>query len=129
MSKEGDVTVRLRWKEPVSVSSFMLYNSTEVTTGFSKIADLRFKLAEKPEWASKEYDYAVIKDLEVPSRYWEPETTTYIGGSPVVAEFDSIKVTEIQFTISQKDRLITIEEEEQQDSTLSLSEIIVLGKE
>ncbi|MBQ2923653.1 MAG: family 43 glycosylhydrolase [Tyzzerella sp.] len=122
VSEEGDVTVTLRWKEPVSVSSFMLYNSVGPETGFSKVSDLRFKLAEQPEWASKEYDYAVIKDLEFPSIYLGGENSDYIGGAPAVAEFDSIKVTEIQFTILQQDRLV-------ENAALNLSEIVVLGKE
>lgn len=122
VSEKGDVTVRLTWEEPVNVSSFMLYNATDSSTAFSKISDIRFKLAEQPTWASKAYDYAVIKDLEFPSAYWNEESTDYIGGAPAVAEFDSIKVTEIQFTISQQDRLI-------KNETLNLSEIVVLGKE
>ena len=122
VAEEGDVTVTLRWKDPVSISSLMLYNSVDYETGFSKVSDLRFRLAEQPEWASKEYDYAVIKDLELPSIYLDGENSDYIGGAPAVAEFDSIKVTEIQFTILKQDRLI-------KNSALNLSEIVVLGKE
>ena len=116
------MTVTLHWKEPVNVSSFMLYNSVKSENGFSKVADLRFKLAEQPEWASKAYDYAVIKDLEFPSIYLDGENSDYIGGAPAVAEFDSIMVTEIQFTILQQDLL-------GENSALNLSEIVVLGKE
>ena len=122
VSEKGDVTVRLRWEEPVNVSSLMIYNSTDSATAFSKVSDIRFKLAEQPTWASKEYDYAVIKDLEFPSTYGNAESMDYIGGAPAVAEFDSVKVTEIQFTILQQDRL-------DGDETLNLSEIVVLGKE
>ena len=122
VSEEGNVTVTLHWKEPVNVSSFMLYNSVKSENGFSKVADLRFKLAEQPEWASKAYDYAVIKDLEFPSIYLDGENSDYIGGAPAVAEFDSIMVTEIQFTILQQDLL-------GENSALNLSEIVVLGKE
>lgn len=127
-SESGDVTVTLRWDEPVCVSSLMIYNSVTVDTAFSKISDIRFQLAEQPEWASQKYDYAVIKDLEVPSLYWDAEANEYIGGTPVVAEFDAIKVTEIQFTIAEEDRLQVQDKYGNTNTALKLSEIVVLGR-
>lgn len=123
----GDVTVTMKWDEPVSISSVMIYNSKNVDKAFSKISDLRLKLAEKPEWASKDYDYAVIKDLELPERYYDKESEDYIACAPAVAEFDAIMVTELQFTINEADRLVKENKFGELNTALNLSEIVVLG--
>ena len=68
MSAEGDVTITMKWQEPVRVSSLMIYNAQNVEQAFSNISDIRFKLEEQPSWASRNYDYAVIKDLKFPDR-------------------------------------------------------------
>ena len=126
-TEKGDVTVTLTWDKPVSVSSVMVYNSYDVNFAFSKIADMKFKLAEKPEWASKDYGYAVIKDLKVPERYWSEEKRTYNPCSPVVAEFEPIMITELSFTIKEADRLMSVDKFGNVQKALKLSEIVVLG--
>lgn len=128
MQAEGDVTITLKWQEPVEVSSLMIYNAQEVEKAFSNIADIRFRLAEQPEWASKPYDYAVIQDLKFPDRYWNPETEKYIVGGCAVAEFDQLLVSEIQITIEDGDRLMEYDKFGEPNSGLNLSEIVVLGR-
>lgn len=126
---EGDVTITLTWDQAVSVSSIMVYNSKLMDSAYSNISDIRFKLAEQPEWASKAYNYAVIRDIELPSEYWDAESETYIACAPVVAEFDAIKVTEIQITIKEKDRLVKHDKFGETNTALNISEIVVLGGE
>ena len=126
-SEKGDVTVTLTWDEPVSVSSVMVYNAYDENLAFSKIAEMKFKLAEKPEWASKEYGYAVIEDLKVPEKYWSEEKRTYNHCSPVVAEFEPIMITELSFTIKEADRLMEVDKFGNIQTALNLSEIVVLG--
>ncbi len=123
----GDVTVTLRWDKPVSVSSVMIYNSSSASSAFSQISDLRFKLAEKPDWASKEYDWAVIENLQLPTQAWDEVTETYLECAPAVAEFDAILVSEIQFTVKEADRLAAFDEMGQVNTKLQIPEIVVLG--
>lgn len=124
---KGETTITLSWDEPVSVSSVMIYNAVDLEFAFSNIADVRFKLAEKPEWASKDYDYAVIKDLELPERYYPEDTKMYISTAPAVAEFDAIKVTEIQITLKDSDKFITVDKMGEDNPFIKLSEIVILG--
>ena len=129
MHVDGDVTITMKWPEPVSISSVMVYNAREEDTAFSRIADIRFRLAGQPEWASRPYDYAVIEDLEFPERYWDPQTERYINCSPAVAEFGLLSVTELQIRIRKEDRLLEVNKLGEDNYALDLSEIIVLGKE
>ncbi len=123
----GDVTVTLRWEQPVSVSSVMIYNAASASSAFSQISDLRFKLAEQPDWASKDYDWAVIENLQLPVQAWDELTEDYLECAPAVAEFDAIMVTEIQFTVKQADRLVAYDEMGQVNTKLQIPEIVVLG--
>ena len=126
-TEKGDITITLSWDEPVSVSSVMIYNSYDVNKAFSKISDMRFKLAEKPKWASQDYEYAVIKDLMVPDKYWKAESKEYVQCSPAVAEFEPIMITELKITIAEEDRLLLIDKLGNKQTGLNLSEIVVLG--
>ena len=126
-AENDDVVITLKWEQPVSVSSVMIYNSKILDNAFSKISDIRFKLDEQPQWASKDYEYAVIKDLKFPDTYYDEETSQYIACSPAVAEFDEIKVTELQITISSGDRIVKENQMGQKNTCLNLSEIVVLG--
>ena len=129
MSVEGDVTITMKWPEPVNVASVMIYNSRNAETAYSKISDIRFKLAGQPSWASEAYDYAVIRDLVFPERYWNPDTEKYIACSPAVAEFGDLLITELSITIKKEDRLVAENKFGDDNTALNLSEIVVLGKE
>lgn len=124
---KGNLTVTLKWDNPVSVSSVMIYNAYDVNKAFSKIERLKFKLAEKPKWASSKYAYAVIDDLKVSDKYWNKESKEYIQCSPAVAEFEAMKITELQFTIKEDARLVTFNKLGKKQTALNLSEIVVLG--
>ena len=126
-SESGDVTITFAWKEPVSISSIMIYNGKYVDYAFSNISYIQFKLAEKPVWASDDYKYAVIKNLKYPEAYWNPDTEEYIALAPVVAEFNDIKVTEISITIKEADRLVKRNKFGEENTALKLAEIVILG--
>ncbi len=126
-SEEDDVKITYKWDEPVSISSVMIYNGLDVNYAFSNISEIRFTLAEKPEWASKDYTYAVIKDLKFPSLYWDKESEKYVAGAPAVAEFDDIKVSELTITISENDRLIPTDKFGEDNTALRVAEIVILG--
>lgn len=111
MSATSDVTVTLKWDEAVSVSSVMIYNAYNKNNAFSEVKNLRFKLTG--ELAGK---YAVIPELEFPARYMSNSIGAYVPCAPAVAEFDTLKITELQFTIPVY-------------GTVNLSEIVVLGSE
>lgn len=126
-TEEGDLTITFKWDKPVSIKSVMIYNAKDVNFAFSKISDMRFKLAEKPEWAKDDFTWAVIKDLEVPSMYWDAESKDYIACGPAVAEFDEIMVSELSITIAEADRLVKTDKQGEENTALALSEIVILG--
>ena len=124
---KGDVTITLKWQQPVSVSSIMIYNAATPEKGFSKVSDVRFKLAQKPEWAAGDYDWAVIKDIPLQKDGWDPVSEDYLECAPAVAEFDAIMVTEIQITIAEDDRLLQYNKQGDVNTAVDIGEIVVLG--
>ena len=122
-----EVTITLSWDEAVTVNSVMIFNSRDIYSAFSQIADIRFKLAQKPEWSSKEYEYAVIQNLKMPDRYYKADAEEYIPCAPAVAEFNPVVVTEIQITLKGADKYVTTNKFGEKDLSLSISEIAVLG--
>ena len=127
-SEEGDVQVTLRWDKPVKASSVMVYNSYDLNAAVGKISEMKFKLAQKPEWASKDYEYAIIRDVSFPERYWEEDAEEYANCSPFVAEFDEITITELTITIRAEDHLLTHNKTGDENTSFNLSEIVVLGR-
>lgn len=127
-TEEEDIQIVLRWDEPVTVKSVMVYNALDVNKAFSKVSEMKFKLAERPEWASKDYEYAIIRDIELPERYWDAESEKYYNCAPVVAEFDEIVITELTITISDKDRLLSHDQTGTSNVGIDISEIVVLGR-
>ncbi len=124
---KGDVTITLRWQQPVSVSSVMVYNSLSSGTAFSQISDIRFKLAEQPQWASRDYDWAVIQDLPIQYDGWDEFSEDYLECAPAVAEFEPILVTEIQITVAEADRLVQYNKQGELNTEVNIGEIVVLG--
>ncbi len=125
----GDVTITLSWAEPVSITSIMVYNSAAPESAFSQISDIRVKLAEKPSWASKDYDWAVMQNIPLQVGAWDSSSRSYLECAPAVAEFEPVMVTEIQITIKEADRLMEYDRLGQKITALDVAEIVVLGKE
>ena len=111
MSATSDVTVTMKWNQAVSVSSIMIYNAYNKANAFSQVKNLRFKLAEG--WTGR---YAVIPELEFPARYMSNSVGAFVPCASTVAEFNALKITELQFTIPVS-------------GTVNLSEIVVLGND
>ncbi len=126
-AENGQVKITLRWDEPVEVSSVMIYNSVTVDRAFSQIAELRFELAEQPEWASKNYAYAVIENLPIEADGWNPDSEDYLQFAPAVAVFDPIKVNSITVTVNESDRLMEFDRFGEPQTGVDVGEIIVLG--
>ncbi len=126
---KGDVTITLRWQEPVSVSSVMIYNAATSEKAFSQISDIRFKLAEQPQWASRDYDWAVIENLPIQYDGWDEASEDYLECAPAVAEFEPIVVTEIQITVAEGDRLMEYNKQGDVNTAVEIAEIVVLGGE
>lgn len=127
-TEKGDLTITLTWQEPVSISSVMIYNSVQVSTAFSQVSDIRFKLAEKPAWATQEYDWAVIQNLQIQSGAWDETSEDYLECAPAVAEIDPILITQLQITIREEDRLVAYDKLGNINTALNISEIVVLGE-
>ncbi len=118
VSFDGDITVTLKWDTPVDASAVMIYNSNIAANAFSKVADIRFKTTEQKDGKAV---WKVIKNLEVPERYYDEETAVYMVCAPAVADFEPISVTELQITIKAGDRLLDV------TGPMDISEIVVLG--
>lgn len=125
--EDGQVIITLKWDKPVEVSSLMVYNSATSERAFSQIAEVRFALAEKPEWASEDYSYAVIQNLPIEADAWDPVADEYLECAPAVAVFDPIKVNSITITINESDRLEEYSKLGELITAVDVSEIIVLG--
>ena len=126
-----DVTVTLTFDQPVSVVSLMIYNSFNENSAFSNIKLTAFELAEQPTWASKDFDYAVIENLQFPTIYYdeiEGDGNKYINCAPAVAEFNEIKVTSISFMIAKDARIKEFDKAGNVNTKLNLTEIAVIGR-
>ena len=119
--KDSDLVITLKWQKPVSVSALMVYNAVTPEKGFSKLSDVRFKLADS------EYDWAVIKNLSLQAGGWDPESEDYLECAPAVAEFDEIWITELQITIEEGHRLLKYNKQGEINTALDVTEIVVLG--
>ncbi len=124
MKAKGDVKITLKWDEPVDVSSIMVYNSKLNDSAFSKIADIRMKVDKTKDGKDA---YKVIKDLAFPDEYYDEESKTFYPCAPAVAEFNTVKTTELQITIKADDRFVATDKSGEKNTALELSEIVVLG--
>ncbi|MGN1053536.1 MAG: family 43 glycosylhydrolase, partial [Candidatus Scatosoma sp.] len=130
-STEEDVTIKFEFAQPVNVETIMIHNSRDSDTAFSKIADIRFELAEQPSFLSdgKTFKYAAIKDLAFPAEYWKESDEKYIACcAPAVANFDSIKVKSVSITIKASDKLILEDKYGEGKKIINISEIVILGR-
>ncbi len=123
---DGDVTVTLQWDEPVSVASVMVYNSRVSDTAFSTVSDMRFKTNVEQDGKPL---YMVIEDLAFPERYYDSEQQSYLLCSPAVAEFEAITVTELTITIAAGDRLVATDKYGEPNTSVEISEIVILGEQ
>ncbi len=126
-AEDGQVVITMKWDEAVEISSIMIYNAVTSDKAFSQISEVRFELAETPEWASRDYTYAVIQDLPIEADGWDANADEYLECAPAVAVFDPIKITSLTITIDEDDRLEQYDKFGQLLTAVDVSEIIVLG--
>ncbi|MDE6372880.1 MAG: family 43 glycosylhydrolase, partial [Clostridia bacterium] len=126
--KDGDVEITFKFDKAVSVRAIMIYNSNKVETAFSKVDIIEFTLAEKADFMSKNYDKAVIYDLEYPKAYLsETDEYTYNPCAPAVADFNEIKVTSVTVKINGGSKLLTENRDGTKNKTINIAEIVILG--
>ncbi|MDE6398915.1 MAG: family 43 glycosylhydrolase [Clostridiales bacterium] len=127
-SANGDATVTFTFDTAVSVKAILIYNAQSVYNAFSQIARIEFDLAEKAAFMSKAYDKAVITDLKYPAAYLsETDEYEYTECAPAVARFDEIKVTKITVKLKSGDKLIKEDKSGKENTTVHISEIMILG--
>lgn len=127
-SKDGDIEITFTFDRAVSVRAIMIYNSNKVETAFSKVDVIEFSLAEKADFMSKDYEKAVIYDLEYPKEYLsETDEYAYNPCAPAVADFNEIKVTAITVKISGGSKLLTENRDGSKNAAIDLTEIVILG--
>ncbi len=130
-STDSTVTITLTFDVPVSIVSVMVFNSFSELSAFLKIQAISFELSEKAKWMTKDYDYAVITDLEFPALYYDVngvDSSKYKNCAPAVAEFDEIKVKSLSITIAKNDRIKKFDKKGNINVSLNLTEIAVLGR-
>lgn len=130
-SADDAITITLTFDSPVSIVSVMVFNSFSELSAFSKIQAIAFELAEKADWMTKQYSYAVVTDLKFPTIYYDEEGidgSMYKNCAPAVAEFNEIKVKSISVTITKSDRLKEYDKKGNVNTSLNLTEIAVLGR-
>lgn len=100
--EDGDLRVTFTWEQPVTVRAVMIYDSGSYYTAFNKVNSIRFKLAEKPAWyqSDKYNGYCYIKNLMVDERDVYNDEKIMHHGAAAIAEFNEIKITEMEFVIS-----------------------------
>ena len=127
---EDDVTIKIYFDKPKTVSSIMIYNAYEAEMAFSKVRRIRFKLTEQPSWLTGGYDWLVIDNLKFPSVYdhTAEENSYIIANAPAVAEFNPITVSSIEISISIDDRFMLYDRYGDPTSVIQLAEIVVLGE-
>ncbi len=110
-AQNSDVTITLKWHNPVNVSSVMVYNAFYVNKAFSNISEISLGLVGLSQKT------ADIKNLRLPQRYID----NYVNCAPAVADFDSVYVNELKIKIRNEDKIVS------GSTVLNLSEIVVLG--
>lgn len=131
-SSDEDVVITLTFDSPVSIVSVMIFNSFSELSAFSEIKAIAFELAEKSEWMTKKYDYAAIIGLKFPNLYFDEngiDSFMYKNCAPAVAEFMEIKVKSITIAIEKGARIKDYDKLGNENTSLNLTEIAVLGKE
>lgn len=121
MKAKGNTTITITFDSPRVVRGILIYNSYNYENAFSKIANIRFTLAEKPSYYTGTGDGTLcyINDLDFPESAYKASDRTIYSGIASVATFDELKVKEITVTIS--DHLGGSE-------ILNIAEIMILGK-
>ena len=131
---DGGLELTLKWDQPVSACAVMIYNSGNYYDAFNKVNMITFKLAEKPAWyLDDRYNgYCYIKNLSVDTSDALNENFTLRKGNSAIAEFNTLKITEMSIYISgaPEDKFTTESESaviEGGNKAVKISEIYIFG--
>ena len=119
----GKTKITLKFDNPVSISSLMVYNTLDYEYAFSGIDSITFRLADSPKWIDEAFSdvrECYIEDVGFSESYIDVDMMKIRTGAASVVSFEEISVTEISITISK-----TIAEMNQ---GIKISDIVVLGK-
>jgi len=123
---DGKLIITLKWDKPVTVKALMVYNSGSYDYAFKAIDCVQFKLAEKPAWYSlNEYNgYVYIENVLTDKEDFFDSNAVMRKGSSAIAEFNEIKVTEMNICISATPENTALEEY----GSIKVSELYIFGK-
>lgn len=117
--------ITFTWDEPVSLSSIMVYNTSNYDDAFKNIASVRLYFAQTPSWASRDYLFGVMENIAFPEDYLVDGTL--MQGAAAVVCFDEVMVNRVVITLGEK-----YEEYDamgERNDTIAIPEIVILGKE
>lgn len=125
------VEITLRFNQPKTVRSVLVYNSADYYYAFDSIENIRFALSEIPAWyqaISPHWNGSVFETgrIAYPEAYVNREEEFMRQGGAAVAEFNEIRVTEIKIAVSTK--YVTKDGNEDLPQ-IRIGEIVVLGRE
>lgn len=120
-TSKDKVTIELEWESPQEVASIFIYNSADYYKAFKQIDEVIFTLEDGSQ--------KVIHNLQVNPNYVNENNLCMRQGGSAIATFDPMKVTKIEFTISQKYTNEFEDGSEGSNNTINISEIYVQGKE
>ena len=113
--------ITLTFAAPVTVRGVLIYNSYSTDHAFTNISLVQFELAQTPAWHSGTETACFIKDLPYNAEVYTMGMGNFQPGSAAVATFNEMQVISITISVNSEDLY-------NQDGTLRISEIVVLGK-
>ena len=130
-AEQKGTTITLKWDKPVTISSFIVYNSQSYFYAFDKVDSVVFKLAEKPSWyGDREYNgYCYMKDVACDPDHVDNDNWFMRQGGGALASFNEITVTEMTIRISSKYTTMSEDLFDEDNYAIHVSEIYVTGKE
>ena len=124
-SGKAGTQITLSWQTAVSLSSIMVYNTDNYDNAFKNIESVRIYFAQTPDWASRDYLFGVMENVEFPSDYLVDGTL--MQGAAAVMCFEEVKVSRIVITLGEKYEMYDAMGE--LNETILIPEIVCLGKE
>jgi hypothetical protein len=118
---KGKTTITLTFDTPREIGAIMVYNSYDYDYAFSSVDQIVFSLGETPSWYKDgDLSNVHISNLPFNTDYVNLEQKFMRVGGSALASFNSIKVTEIKITVSQKFK--------NDSEAIKISDIVVLGR-
>lgn len=123
---DGKVTITVKFNEPMTVRSVLVYNSYEYNTAFAKIDKVEYKLAEHPAWLKKNADTVITQNIKFNPAYYSESEEFMRLCSPCVSETNEMKVGEIRITVSEN--LVEYDSEGNKNGTIQIADLFIMGR-